>query len=78
VECVQGRGGSTALASLRGAIAGTPGIADVTAPVISQDGQAAMLIAYPTTGEQNAATNALVNRLENRCLAPVWCEAAST
>ena len=57
---------STALASLRGAIAATPGIADVTAPVISQDGQAAMLIAYPTTGEQDAATNVLVNRLEHR------------
>ena len=59
---------STELASLRGAIAATPGIADVTAPVISQDGQAAMLIAYPTTGEQDAATNALVNRLENTVL----------
>jgi RND superfamily putative drug exporter len=59
---------STALASLRGAIAATPGIADVTAPVISQDGQAAMLIAYPTTGEQDAATNALVNRLEKTVL----------
>ena len=59
---------STALASLRGAIAATPGVADVTAPVISQDGQAAMLIAYPTTGEQDAATNALVNRLENTVL----------
>jgi RND superfamily putative drug exporter len=60
--------GSTALASLRGAIADTPGIAAVTAPVISQDGQAAMLIAYPTTGEQDAATNALVNRLESTVL----------
>ena len=60
--------GSTALASLRGAIADMPGIAAVTAPVISQDGQAAMLIAYPTTGEQDAATNALVNRLENTVL----------
>jgi RND superfamily putative drug exporter len=60
--------GSTALASLRGAIADTPGIAAVTAPVISQDGQAAMLIAYRTTGEQDAATNALVNRLENTVL----------
>ncbi|MGH3199572.1 MAG: MMPL family transporter [Streptosporangiaceae bacterium] len=60
--------GNTALASLRGAIAATPGIAAVTAPVISQDGQAAMLIAYPATGEQDAATDALVNRLENTVL----------
>src|SRR5579862_8734096 len=35
------------LASLRGAIAATPGIAGVTAPVVSRDGQAAMLIAFP-------------------------------
>ena len=58
----------TALASLQKAIAGTPGIADVTAPVVSRDGQAAMLIAYPTTGEQDAATDALVNRLHDTVL----------
>ena len=56
------------LASLQKAIAGTPGIADVTAPVVSRDGQAAILIAYPTTGEQDAATNALVNRLHDTVL----------
>jgi uncharacterized membrane protein YdfJ with MMPL/SSD domain len=56
------------LAALRGAIAATPGIAGVTAPVISRDGQAAMLIAFPTTGEQDAATNALVNRIEGTVL----------
>ena len=57
-----------ALASLQKAIAGTPGIADVTAPVVSHDGQAAMLIAYPTTGEQDAATDALINRLHDTVL----------
>ncbi len=56
------------LEALHNAIAGTPGIADVTAPVVSRDGQAAMLIAYPTTGEQNAATDALVNRLNDTVL----------
>ena len=56
------------LEALHDAIAATPGIADVTAPVISRDGQAAMLIAYPTTGEQDAATNALVNRLRHTVL----------
>jgi len=60
--------GDAALTSLRGEIAATPGIAAVTTPVISQDGQAAMLIAYPTTGEQDAATNALVNRLQGTIL----------
>jgi RND superfamily putative drug exporter len=57
-----------ALDSLRGQIAATPGIAGVTPPVISRDGQAAMLIAYPATGEQDAATNALVNRLAGTVL----------
>ncbi|MGH3151963.1 MAG: MMPL family transporter, partial [Streptosporangiaceae bacterium] len=57
-----------ALDRLRGSLEATPGIADVTPPVISRDGQAAMLIAYPTTGEQDAATNALVNRLEDSVL----------
>jgi putative drug exporter of the RND superfamily len=57
-----------ALAELRGAIEATPGIAGVTPPVISRDGQAAMMVAYPTTGEQDAATNALVNQLEEKVL----------
>jgi uncharacterized membrane protein YdfJ with MMPL/SSD domain len=57
------------LASLWAAIAHTPGVAGVTPPVLSRDGQAAMLIAYPTTGEQDAATNALVNRLDDGVLA---------
>ncbi len=56
------------LTALRGAIGATPGIADVTPPVISRDGQAALMVAYPTTGEQDAATNALVNRLEDTVL----------
>jgi len=61
-------GASTALNALRQAIEATPGIAAVTPPVISQDGQAAMLIASPATGEQDAATSALVNRLNGTVL----------
>jgi uncharacterized membrane protein YdfJ with MMPL/SSD domain len=41
----------------------TPGIAAETPVVRSADGKAGMFIAYPTTGEQDAATNALVNKL---------------
>jgi RND superfamily putative drug exporter len=51
------------LASIETALARTPGVAAVTPPVVSHDGQAAMLIAYPTTGEQDAATNALANHI---------------
>ena len=55
--------GQAGVGTLRGDIERTPGIAAVTPPVVSRDGQATMMIAYPTTGEQDAATNALVNRL---------------
>jgi RND superfamily putative drug exporter len=50
-------------APLATAIAHTPGVAAVTPVVRSTDGKAAMMIAYPTTGEQDPATNALVNHL---------------
>jgi uncharacterized membrane protein YdfJ with MMPL/SSD domain len=45
------------------AVAATPGIARVTPARVSPDGRAALMIAYPATGEQDAATNALVNRI---------------
>ncbi len=61
-------GDGARLDALRGAIEATPGVAAVTPPVISRDGQAAVLVAYPATGEQDAATDALVNRLEDRVL----------
>jgi RND superfamily putative drug exporter len=56
------------LHQLQTAIEGTKGIAAVTPPVFSQDGQAAMLIAYPTTGQQDPATNALVDKLDDTVL----------
>jgi uncharacterized membrane protein YdfJ with MMPL/SSD domain len=56
------------LDALRRAIESTPGIAAVTPTVTSRDGQAAMIIAYPATGAQDAATNALVNRINDTVL----------
>jgi uncharacterized membrane protein YdfJ with MMPL/SSD domain len=56
------------LETLQNALGDTPGIAAVTPPVTSRDGQAAMIIAYPATGAQDAATNALVNRLDGTVL----------
>ena len=50
------------------ALARVPGIAGVTPPITSSDGQAALLIAYPTTSEQAAATNALANHIANTVL----------
>jgi RND superfamily putative drug exporter len=56
------------LDTLRSAIERTPGIAAVTPPVTSRDGRAAMIIAYPVTGAQDTATNALVNRIDDTVL----------
>ncbi|HEY4851788.1 MAG TPA: MMPL family transporter [Streptosporangiaceae bacterium] len=59
-------GASTA--RLAAAIRATPGIAHVTPVQVSKDGEAAMLIAYPTTSAQNNATNTLVNRMRDSVL----------
>ena len=56
------------LTTLAGALRATPGIAAVTPTVTSGDGRAAMLIAYPATGEQDPATNTLVNTITNKIL----------
>jgi uncharacterized membrane protein YdfJ with MMPL/SSD domain len=58
----------TSVAALAAAVRHTPGIAAVTPPVISPDRQAALLIAYPATGQQDPATEALANRLTGQVL----------
>ncbi len=55
-------------AALERAVARTPGVTHVTPPVVSQDGRAVMLIAYPATSEQDPATNALANQLSAQVL----------
>jgi RND superfamily putative drug exporter len=54
---------STSTVRLAAAVRSTPGVAAVTPVARSADGKAAMMIAYPTTNEQNTATNALVNHI---------------
>jgi uncharacterized membrane protein YdfJ with MMPL/SSD domain len=61
-------GGTAGIDAIATALARTPGIAAITPPVTSRDGQAAMLIAYPTTGAQAATTNALANKIETGVL----------
>ena len=61
-----GTGAGTA--GLASAVRATPGVARVTPVIVSRDGQAAMLIAYPATGEQATATNDLVNRIQDTVL----------
>jgi uncharacterized membrane protein YdfJ with MMPL/SSD domain len=58
----------TSVTALAAAVRRTPGIAAVATPVISPDGQAALLIAYPATGEQDPATEALANHLTGQVL----------
>ena len=55
-------------ARLAAAIGHTPGVAGLTPVIRSADGKAAMMIAYPATGEQDTATNALVNHLRSDVL----------
>jgi RND superfamily putative drug exporter len=60
--------GSGAVTGIENALTRVPGIVAVTPPVISQGGQAAMLIAYPATGAQDARTNVLANHIESAVL----------
>jgi uncharacterized membrane protein YdfJ with MMPL/SSD domain len=60
--------GGAGVSALAAAVAATPGVAAVTPPVLSADGQAALLIAYPATGEQDPATGALANDLTGQVL----------
>ncbi len=49
-------------------MAHTPGIARVARPVVSANHRSAILLAYPTTSEQDTATNDLVHRLRGSVL----------
>lgn len=58
----------TPTAPLAAAVRRTPGVARVTPVTLSKHGAAAMMVAYPTTGQQDQATNDLVNRLAGTVL----------
>jgi putative drug exporter of the RND superfamily len=60
--------GGAATSRLAAAVRATPGVAGVTPARVSPDGRAAMLVAYPATGEQDPATDALVNRISGTVL----------
>jgi RND superfamily putative drug exporter len=53
----------SAAARLAAAVRAAPGVVRVTLALISPDGRAAMLVAYPATGEQDPATDTLVNSI---------------
>ncbi len=57
-----------AISQVEAAVAHTPGIARVARPVVSANHRSAILLAYPTTSEQDTATNDLVHRLRGSVL----------
>ncbi len=61
-------GHQAAVESLRGKVAGTPGVAFATPVQFSASGRDAVIIAYPTTSPQSAQTEAIVHTLRNDVL----------
>ena len=59
---------SAAISRIEAAVRGTAGVAHVTPPVLAADHEAVLIIAYPTTTEQNTATNDLVHVLDGTVL----------
>jgi RND superfamily putative drug exporter len=60
-----GTGDAGALRGFQSAVRATPGVARVTPPVVSSDRTATMMIAYPTTRQQDTANNDMVHRLRD-------------
>ncbi len=68
---LHGTPASTALPTLRDAVARTPDVVAVTPPRVSPSGKVAVMEAYPASAPQAAATTNLVNRLRHEVLPPL-------
>jgi RND superfamily putative drug exporter len=64
-------GDSGALKQLTVAVRDTPGIASVGRPVVNASGDAAAIVAFPTSSPQSAQTASLVTRLRDNVIPPV-------
>jgi len=71
-------GAKAALGEVASTLSGDPGVASVTPPRLSPDGRTAVVLAYPTTAPQAAATTQLVNRLRDSTLPPVESATGTT
>jgi putative drug exporter of the RND superfamily len=60
-----------ALAALRSAAGGTPGVVAVTQPQVSPSGAVAVMRVYPSSAPEALATTELVNRLRREVLPPL-------
>jgi RND superfamily putative drug exporter len=65
------RKGDTAAQRVAQAVARDPGVARVSPPQLSQDGEAATVVLFPKTGPQDEKTTALLERLREDRLPPV-------
>jgi RND superfamily putative drug exporter len=70
--------GSKDLATLRGALARTPGVVSVTLPRISPSGEVATLSVYPSSSPQAYATTQLVQHLRSHVIPPVEASTGMT
>ncbi len=68
---VHGHEPDAALAALRSAAGGTPGVVAVTQPQLSPSGAVAVMRVYPSSAPEALATTELVNRLRREVLPPV-------
>ena len=68
---LHGTPASTALPTLRDAVARTPDVVAVTPPRVAPSGKVAVMEAYPASAPQAAATTNLVNRLRHEVLPPL-------
>jgi RND superfamily putative drug exporter len=70
--------GAADLASLRAALASTPGVVSVTQPRVNPSGEVATLSVYPNSSPQTYATTQLVQRLRSRVIPPVKARTGMT
>ncbi|SDK33645.1 MMPL family transporter [Streptomyces indicus] len=63
--------GAADLGPVRTALADTPGVAAVSAPIPSEDGEAGTLLVFPESAPQDEATSALVKELRGDVLPPL-------
>jgi RND superfamily putative drug exporter len=78
VADLHGHNAKATVARLRTTLRGTDGVASVTAPVFNPAGTAAVIVAYPTTAPQSAATASLVRRLRDQVIPRVTARAGVT
>ncbi len=71
VPAGSGAAGRATVENLESRLASVPGVASVTGPIFNAAGDAAVIIAYPSTSPQAAETASLVRHLRSTVIPPV-------